>query len=498
MLTHVNHQKFINSKLMVRFPFLAILLLLALPLVWCSGTTWDSDTDDLLPTLISIENWRFFFWSVSRFGTLVPLLAKPFTDMRANLLFQNFIHALSLIILIYALSQVLYRNQSKNNKRSVIFISLVTIFLLINPMYLKLLISGLPYAAPLGIFGIALVVTNSNLSKKFLVPLLILLVAVSCWINPLNGYYLAPLLFLLLSLKSFKNIFYELTFIYLFLTFGLFFIILGVANGETSGTVLPNFRAFGVLNWWLSLFLVQLVLLVIVVLRGELRKFRNVYFSFLMTWVSIFALTSIKHIHNFSEAPRYFITAIFVSMCITMWHIEVLIESGQFKALSNKKTLELFRNRSILSSLVLILVVANFLIARNLQSDYPLREPQKKLLSSLFLSGSEDYRFASGDFWFTWPTKLFVTTPEDIFVTSYESENQYDVSTDSKEAVQSRLNDGDVGLCFGEIKDCEKQIQEAVFRMYGAFKVQADIVDLGMLRKEPILVHKLRILIALK
>ena len=128
----------------------------------------------------------------------------------------------------------------------------------------------------------------------------------------------------------------------------------------------------------------------------------------------------------------------------------------------------------------------------------PLKQPQKRLLSSLFIDSNSTYKFAAGDFWYTWPTKLFVITPEDIFVTSFESENQYDVSTDSKKAVQSRLKDGDIGLCFGEIKDCEKQIQEAVFRMYGAFKVQADIVDLGILRKEPILVHKLRILIALK
>ena len=108
-----------------------VLVLCALPIVWLSGTTWGSTTDDLLPTLISIENWRLFFWGFSRFGTLVPLLAKPFTDMRSNLLFQNSIHAVSLIVFVYALSRVFYRNGTKSANRTLVFVLLVFLFSII-------------------------------------------------------------------------------------------------------------------------------------------------------------------------------------------------------------------------------------------------------------------------------------------------------------------------------------------------------------------------------
>ena len=158
---------------------LFILILLALPLVWYSGTTWESDTDDLIPTLISIENWRFLFWGHSRFGTLVPLLAKPFSEMDSNLLFQNFIHAFSLIIFIFAVSKVFYRNRQRPTGNLATFLVLVFLFCILNTTFLKHLISGLPYAAPLGIFGISLLLINSNLNKWLILSANVLLISIS-------------------------------------------------------------------------------------------------------------------------------------------------------------------------------------------------------------------------------------------------------------------------------------------------------------------------------
>jgi len=119
-------------------------------------------------------------------------------------------------------------------------------------------------------------------------------------------------------------------------------------------------------------------------------------------------------------------------------------------------------------------------------------------MKSLFTQAAENYTFASGDFWYAWPTKLFVAKPDEIFVTAFESENQYDTSTDSKMSIQSKLKTGDIGLCFGSVKECELQIQKSVYRMYGAFNAQSAFTDLTLLKEKPILVHKLRVIISLK
>ena len=476
----------------------SFLFLSALPLVWYSGTTWKSNSDDLILTLISIENWRIFFWGQNRFGTLVPLLAKPFTEMRWNLLFQNFIQAFSLVVFLFAVSRAFYQKQKEVVSRTLIYIFLILIFLTTNVSYLDLLRSGLPYAAPLGIFGLSLLIANSNSKKSITVPALIFLISVSCWINPLNGYYLAPLLILVMSLKKFKNIFYELSLTYLLVNFGVFFIILGLSNGEIGGIVSPNFSPFKVYNWWLSLITIQLILVSRAIYLHEFKKSKSTYFGFLLTWFSIFALTSLRHIQLNSGATRYFITATFVSMCITMRILEEILSESSFLKTRALRMVDLLFNERILTASLLFLLLANVLIARNLVSDYPLEKPKKQLLNVIFENNREPYRFASGDYWYAWPTKLYVEQPKDIFLTSFRTENQYDISTESKKIIQSRFKSGDLGLCFGEVKQCRSEIRAAAFRMYGQSKVQVDVSNLTLLARDPILVHKLRLSITSK
>ena len=143
-------------------------------------------------------------------------------------------------------------------------------------------------------------------------------------------------------------------------------------------------------------------------------------------------------------------------------------------------------------------ITLNIFIINNLRSDYPLRQPQKMILSGIFKEPTEPYRFASGDFWWAWPTKLFVSKPDDIFVTAFQTENQYDIATDSESEIQSRLKNGDKGLCFGELQECELQLEIAVSRMYGSFNYRIKIIELEKLAKSPIEVRSLRIQIISK
>ena len=89
-------------------------------------------------------------------------------------------------------------------------------------------------------------------------------------------------------------------------------------------------------------------------------------------------------------------------------------------------------------------------------------------------------------------------SPEKIFITSFQSENQYDVSTDSVESVRSRLADGDLGLCFGNINDCKNEIQAATFRMYGSLEFTVEIVDVRVITDTPILVTEMGLKITSK
>jgi hypothetical protein len=153
--------------------------------------------------------------------------------------------------------------------------------------------------------------------------------------------------------------------------------------------------------------------------------------------------------------------------------------------------------RTIAATLVCLLI-SNIFLVNHLLSDIPLKQPQKRLLSALFLDTKSTYKFAAGDFWYTWPTKLYVESPEDIFVTSSMSANQYDVSTDSLESVRSRLADGDLGLCFGDVNECKNQIQAAAFRMYGSIEFSVEIVDLRAITDTPTQVTEMRLRVTSK
>jgi hypothetical protein len=418
--------------------------------------------------------------------------------MDSNLLFQNFIHAFSLIIFILAVLKVFYRNRQRTTDNLATFLVLVFLFCILNTTFLKHLISGLPYAAPLGIFGISLLLINSNLNKWLILSANVLLISISCWVNPLNGYYLFPILLAMIAFKRFKNIFHELALTYLLFNFGVFFIILGLANGEVGGTVAPSLRAFQTYDWWLPLILLQVVLIALTLVRKEFKKRAPIFLGFAYTWISIFALTSLRHISNNLNAPRYFITAAFVSMVLTMMVLEEELSRSQSIRNLIGSALGLLKKKAFIALSLILLLIANVSISRDLLSDYPLREPHKTLMNKLFNGAPEPYRFASGDFWYSWPTKLFVSQPEDMFVTSFQSEFQYDINSDSEAAIKSRLEDGDLGLCFGDLKSCKSEISRAVSRIHRGAAVKAETTDEVLVTRTPIEVHSLRLKITSK
>ena len=80
-----------------------------------------------------------------------------------------------------------------------------------------------------------------------------------------------------------------------------------------------------------------------------------------------------------------------------------------------------------------------------------------------------------------------------MFVTSFQSEFQYDTNSDSEAAIKSRLEDGDLGLCFGKLKSCKSEISRAVYRMHGGMSVRAETIEEVLITISPIEVHSLRL-----
>jgi len=185
-------------------------------------------------------------------------------------------------------------------------------------------------------------------------------------------------------------------------------------------------------------------------------------------------------------------------MCVTMYLVTISLKEILNIQGRSSGWLKGFMHQRTIAVALVSLLISNIFIVNHLLSDIPLKQPQKRLLSTLFLDSTSSYKFAAGDFWYTWPTKLYVDNPEEIFVTSFMSENQYDVSTDSIQSVRSRLADGDLGLCFGDIKDCESQIKLATFRMYGLLEFRIEIVDVRFMTDTPITVSEMRLRVTSK
>jgi hypothetical protein len=68
------------------------------------------NSDSLIPVLVSLYRWTFFYWEQDRFGMLVPLLATPFPDPLTNVIVQNAITATAGIAAWFLAARYLIRD----------------------------------------------------------------------------------------------------------------------------------------------------------------------------------------------------------------------------------------------------------------------------------------------------------------------------------------------------------------------------------------------------
>jgi hypothetical protein len=64
------------------------------------------DADSIVPVLVSLWRWTFFYWEQNRFGMLLPLLAIPVSDPFANLLLQMALRFTAIVLAFFLIARL--------------------------------------------------------------------------------------------------------------------------------------------------------------------------------------------------------------------------------------------------------------------------------------------------------------------------------------------------------------------------------------------------------
>lgn len=80
-----------NLRLTKKHMLYAMTALIVMTGSWISFGRFQQmqNADSIVPVLVSLQRWKPFYWETNRFGMLVPLLAIPFRNPLANLIFQS-------------------------------------------------------------------------------------------------------------------------------------------------------------------------------------------------------------------------------------------------------------------------------------------------------------------------------------------------------------------------------------------------------------------------
>jgi hypothetical protein len=149
--------------------------------------------DSIILSLISLQRWTPFLWEYDRFGMLLPLLATPFRDPLANLVFQSWLGILCGIASIFLLARFMVRQPHW----PVVAVIAVAALLLFTPLPIQFQwFLEQQYATSFTLALSALLLLESVrphdwLSPRFLAALL--LVALAHWVNLVIFVPLLPL-----------------------------------------------------------------------------------------------------------------------------------------------------------------------------------------------------------------------------------------------------------------------------------------------------------------
>lgn len=321
--------------------------------------------------------------------------------------------------------------------------------------------SGLPYGDSFGLTSIAFYTAFDVFSnkKRFLfIVVSVIPLALANWVNPLVSIHFFPVyLCIFVYLKQFRK---EVVLLFTISSaIGLGFLGYGVEAGEIGGLSLPSFVMFKSFYSFLPLATIQLVSIPLLCLskKNQATKYRLFYtFSSLLAWPIIFLISMLNHVKGNEYSSRYFIPVITISFVI---QIIVLVD---ILASMNTRTLELPRLINFLkmkSHFMIIFFISgallsNIILIPKVSKVFPLMPTWKKVnaKASQMITNPQ---FVIGDYWFSWPMKLFFPSEKPLPILSYRMEGQRIFLEKNRESLNYALGNGAKGICFGSVNFCQ-------------------------------------------
>jgi len=446
-----------KAKWMIRFGPYLLSLILPIYMVTASNAQQVTNADDLIPGLIATDHWTPFYWGQSRLGSLIPFITIPIDNLSLNLLMQNIIHIWFLIIFAIFIIEKLFSIHSFIAKCIPLFLTMLAVLLFWPKEYM----SGLPFGDSFGLTSIAFHVAFDIFSSKKRLPFIVASVfplALANWVNPLVSIYFLPAyICLFICLRRFRK---EIILLFTISSIiGLGFVGYGVEAGEIRGLSSPSFSAFNNFYPFLPLMAIQLISIPLLYFskRSQTIRYKFFYtFSSLLAWPITLLISMLNHVKVSEYAVRYFIPIITISFVI---QVIVFIDDLVSKIPRSPKALspiKLLKKNSNLIAIFFIIgaLLINIILFSNAKKIFPL-EPTWQKVNAKAIQIMPNPQFIIGDYWFSWPMKLFLSAEETIPILSYRMEGQKIFNEKNRESLNYALGNGAKGICFGSVIYCQ-------------------------------------------
>lgn len=276
------------------------------------------------------------------------------------------------------------------------------------------------------------------------------------WVNPLTSLYSLPvyLLLLVITIRKIRI----LTFFSLSTLFGIGFLFYGIRSGEISGISAPSLAEFNHVNIYIPLLLIQILTAIFIAKIGTDKVTRDVLFLTAISWAGwplMLLVSSINEVKANLYSDRYFIPIILVSFILQVICLTSLIAQRSFDFQGERFVR--FKQKGLtyqmVFSTIFVMIAANLVLIPVEIGTFPLDEHFKRV-GIQTLENQRYPNFIIGDYWSSWPMKLFFTGQKTPPVIAYRMEGQSIFQSGQAQTLRSIMHVGAKGICFGSMTTC--------------------------------------------
>ena len=236
-------------------------------------------------------------------------------------------------------------------------------------------------------------------------------------------------------------------------------------HGEIRGFSNPALKQFTHSFWYLGLLVVQCTHLIAILIKSAWLKVDKLeiklFLSTLSVWPIFLLLSATNHVKASLYMPRYFIPVAAVAMALS---ISFLV---QYHFRLNFVFLKHLKNwigtkfiKLLIFALVGGLLATNYLIVREQLSVIPVAEPYQSAVKSA-LKDLKNPKFVVGDYWYSYPMKLFINNSDKFpVVSNFYMEDQKIFQKENRNRLLDSFAESSRGICFGSFAECQIQFNK--------------------------------------